>query len=83
MYRDAHRVVVPQVRAGPFEDEPLNEADALFDGLLDRQLDALDIRLRQMHVRDLVTETEEQLRIWLRVSIFRDIVMSRDNDWTW
>jgi hypothetical protein len=82
MYRDAHRVVVAQVCAGPFEDEPLNEADALFDGLLDRQLDALDIRLGQMHVRDLVTETKEQLRIWLRVSIFRDIVMSRDNDWT-
>jgi hypothetical protein len=75
---DAHRVVAAQVCAGPPEDEPLNAADALFDGLLDHQLDALNIRLGQMHVRDLVAETEEQLRIGLRKNVFRDIVVSGD-----
>ncbi|WP_202633064.1 MULTISPECIES: hypothetical protein [unclassified Bradyrhizobium] len=82
MDRDAHCVVVAQVCAGPFEDEPLDEADALFDGLLDSELDALDIRLGQMHVRDLVVETKVQVRIWLRRSVFREIVMSGDDDRT-
>lgn len=55
MNRDAHRVVAAQVSAGPPEDEPLNAADALYDGLLDHQLDALDIRLGQLHMRKLMT----------------------------
>lgn len=80
MNRDAHRVVEAQVSAGPPEDEPLNAADALFDGLLDHRLDAPDIRLGQMYMGNLMTQTEEQFRIRIRESVLLDIVISVDDD---
>ncbi|RZN07305.1 hypothetical protein CWO91_27920 [Bradyrhizobium genosp. SA-3] len=78
MNRDAHRVIAAQVGAGPPEDEPLNAADALLDGLLDHRLDAPDIRLGQVHMRNLMTQMEEKLRI--RESVILDIVISVDDD---
>ncbi|MEY9123799.1 hypothetical protein [Bradyrhizobium yuanmingense] len=80
MNRDAHRVVAAQVGAGPPEYESLNAADALLDGLLDHRLDAPDIRLGQVLMRNLMTQMEEKLRIRIRESAILDIVISVDDD---